>query len=603
MTRAGWRGVVVSPRTLAVLAFLLCVAIQFWLRRNALEHFAMQDPDDALRLVQVRDLLAGQNWFDVTQYRINPPQGGGMHWSRLVDLPLATGIVLLRPLLGQPTAELVVCAVWPPMLLGVLAALVFRTCRRLGDDWTGAVGVCVLGVTTMTVLQFAPLRIDHHGTQALLAFVALAAAIGQPTARNGAIAGLALALHANISIEALPYMLLFAGVFALPWLVRGAHWERVAAYLATLTLASALILLGTHGWKLVAGSYCDALSRPYLAGLAGAAVGALALHPWLGQRGLSGRIATLAGGALLGAGAFALSDPKCLGGPFEALPPLVQSLWYNNVKEGLPIWRAPAPVRAMSLVPSLVGLLATAVIWWRSAAGEDRRRWAVLLILASGAFFCSIILLRAMYVAHLFVLPGTTFAVVWLWRSSRRIRWTVPRILATVGVVALTPAPAVALAVSAINAIENKHSEPLPTPVSGVRCTDADRIASLQALPPSILFAPLDLGPDLLMNTRHSVVATGHHRNARAIDLVMKSFIADPTKAEPMVRSTGARYVVMCPGRAEIYNYRKMNPRGLAAVLAAGRPPAWLEAIPAPRGIALRVWRLRPAPAEPTPAA
>ena len=28
------------------------------------------DPDDALRLLQVRDLLAGQSWFDVHQYRI-----------------------------------------------------------------------------------------------------------------------------------------------------------------------------------------------------------------------------------------------------------------------------------------------------------------------------------------------------------------------------------------------------------------------------------------------------------------------------------------------------------------------------------------------------
>src|SRR4029079_4818561 len=45
--------------------------------------------DDAMRLVQVRDLLAGQGWYDLTQYRLSPPEGVVMHWSRLIDVPIA----------------------------------------------------------------------------------------------------------------------------------------------------------------------------------------------------------------------------------------------------------------------------------------------------------------------------------------------------------------------------------------------------------------------------------------------------------------------------------------------------------------------------------
>src|SRR3954452_14790108 len=41
------------------------------------------DTDDAMRLVQVRDLLAGQSWFDLTATRLDPP-GTLMHWSRVV---------------------------------------------------------------------------------------------------------------------------------------------------------------------------------------------------------------------------------------------------------------------------------------------------------------------------------------------------------------------------------------------------------------------------------------------------------------------------------------------------------------------------------------
>ena len=47
------------------------------------------DTDDAMRMVQVRDWLAGQGWYDLRALRLDPPAGTLMHWSRVVDLPLA----------------------------------------------------------------------------------------------------------------------------------------------------------------------------------------------------------------------------------------------------------------------------------------------------------------------------------------------------------------------------------------------------------------------------------------------------------------------------------------------------------------------------------
>ena len=56
--------------------------------------------DDAMRLVEVRDLIGGQGWFDLFQHRMDPPVGTSMHWSRLIDAPLAAMILLLKPLVG-----------------------------------------------------------------------------------------------------------------------------------------------------------------------------------------------------------------------------------------------------------------------------------------------------------------------------------------------------------------------------------------------------------------------------------------------------------------------------------------------------------------------
>ena len=65
-------------------------------------------PDDWARLLQVRAWLDGQAFWDVTQYRMNPPEGFSMHWSRLVDLPLAA-VTLLA---GERAALLLVPLLW-----------------------------------------------------------------------------------------------------------------------------------------------------------------------------------------------------------------------------------------------------------------------------------------------------------------------------------------------------------------------------------------------------------------------------------------------------------------------------------------------------------
>src|SRR3990167_2986593 len=59
------------------------------------------DGDDVMRLVQVRDLLNGQGWFDLVQPRLGPEGGTLMHWSRLVDLPIAAIAAPLQTFIGQ----------------------------------------------------------------------------------------------------------------------------------------------------------------------------------------------------------------------------------------------------------------------------------------------------------------------------------------------------------------------------------------------------------------------------------------------------------------------------------------------------------------------
>jgi len=57
------------------LALLGAIGLTFSHAQEVWRTGAFFDTDDAMRAVQVRDLLAGQSWFDMTSWRLDPPNG------------------------------------------------------------------------------------------------------------------------------------------------------------------------------------------------------------------------------------------------------------------------------------------------------------------------------------------------------------------------------------------------------------------------------------------------------------------------------------------------------------------------------------------------
>lgn len=55
----------------------------------------------------------------LTPHRMRPAEGAAMHWSRFVDAPIAALILALRTWFDAATAERIVVAFWPPLVLAV----------------------------------------------------------------------------------------------------------------------------------------------------------------------------------------------------------------------------------------------------------------------------------------------------------------------------------------------------------------------------------------------------------------------------------------------------------------------------------------------------
>ena len=131
------------------------------------------DTDDAVRLVTVRELMAGAPWFDTTLPRIGSPEALVSHWSRLIDLPLAILIGALSPIIGPDRAELATRIAWPALLFFALALVVAREARRRAGTVAAVFAIVLVATSAIALAQFRPGRVDHHNAQILCAVAGL----------------------------------------------------------------------------------------------------------------------------------------------------------------------------------------------------------------------------------------------------------------------------------------------------------------------------------------------------------------------------------------------------------------------------------------------
>lgn len=567
------------------LIWLASAVLLVFAGRSAIAGWQMGDPDDQLRLVQIRDWLAGQSWWDVTQYRMNPPDGGPMHWSRLVDVPIAAVIILLTPLIGQASAELAAAVAIPIFTYGVAMGLLAAIAARVGGRWAGVAAAVALFAILPATIQLAPMRIDHHGWQ-LVAFLAATYALleTERPRRAAIVIGLSCALWMEISIEGLPFAALFLGLLGLRWLQadvgRSVQFPLASAALAG---AASLFYLVTEG--LSEANFCDSLSPVHVAALSAAALIACLAHPLTknleGTVRLTARLA--AGGMAAGAALTALLwfAPQCAGDAFANLDPLVREYWYNRTPEGLPLWQHKPSAIVQELAGLITGCIGLFALWRMPTrlSAQDRIGLALLFL---GSLLVAITVARAaiypLCLAAVLVAP----LIVGLFERSNGASGVARRMALRIAAVALIMPGVVGTHLARALSAEAGPVNPAGLAKEAAfvalarQCQSADAIALLNHLPPAQLMAGLDASPGLLQFTHHKVVATGHHRNQLAMRDVIRGYTLAPDTMRQVLFERHVEYLVACEGSFELRIYAENAPDGFWAQIKAGRQFPWL---------------------------
>lgn len=554
------------------------------------------DSDDAMRAVQLRDLLAGQAWFDMTARRLDPPDGLFMHWSRVVDTPLAALDLLFGLFLVPEMAERATRLAFPFLCLALLFALAAFAARVFADRSARFAAVWLVFLSAPMFVQFTPGRIDHHAPQILLltatfGLVSLGLDAKRPWALAAAAAPLALSLA--ISLENLPFFIVALATPAILFLIEGkTAARRLLSFALGLLVFAPLTFAATVAPSRYGLSACDAYSAVHIRAVLVGALGFAALAAAAPRLDTFPR--RIVGLGLVGAaalGAFLASAPHCLGDPLVALDPLLRDLWLSHVTEAKPLkaFVSDPALLVSTAAPVLLGLVAAVALAWRER-GLARGRWAMLaaaILIGFTAALWQIRVFSSVTPLAMVALAGAAAAL------SARLAGVTPLLRwLTIGLLCLFVSPmGLALALQS-----EGEAAPRETVLRETRraCLAAGAFSGLAALPPARIVAPVDMGAHILAFTPHHVFAAPYHRDNRGNRLAVDAFLAEPAAAERLLRAAGAELLLWCDGGETGDALIERAPHGLAAALARGESVPFLEKIPLERS-PFHVFALRPA--------
>jgi len=543
---------------------------------------ALGDTDDAMRLAQLRDWLAGQGWYDLSQQRV--AGGYESHWSRLIDAGLAGTLWVFGWFFDAAMAERLMRVTWPLLWLVPTMAGVVAIAWRIGGREAALITLLLAVIGLPGFQQFRAGRIDHHNVQIALSMLAVAATVWSDRARWAALpAGVATGLAMAIGLECLPYLLICAAAFAVRYAVDAKSARAAREYgmaLAASSLIGLLIIAGPAHWGRAA---CDEIAINWVAltgiGGVGLALAAMVASPrlWVrcAQVGVIGTLAT----AL-----FVWIEPRCLHGPYAMMDPAVWPIWLAHVREMKPLVRliieSPSTGIGLATFP-LVGVVVSAAL-----ARSMRSDFGFLV--AAAALLASVATMLAS-------IKGASYAT---WLAMPLVAAFALHLFALLKLQSLVQRFAVGMfltpAVLSFGAITIANAAGLGTPESTNRseaesCFKNASYAPLAELPGGLVATDIDYGPFLLALTPHAVLSAPYHRLSAGIIVTNQIFSAPPDEARELLARHRVTYVMVCArpdvGRGETSS--------LGYQLHRGAAPAWLEPVPVTGSQAFSVYRLK----------
>ena len=569
--RTTLKNIFTPPYRLLPFAVFVFAVLCFILHPNgAVRSGYLADTDDYMRLNEVINWLQGQGWHDLSHPRLSPGTHTIVHWARLLDLPLALLMLPFIHVMGMQNAALLASFIVPPATLGLLLWLTALLATPfVGLDRANLATLLIL-FAPLTMMNFVPGRVDHHGYEVLVAGFGLFSLERMiEDDRHGILyailAAFVFACGLWIGTEALPWVILFVACFAViaAW-VGGAMLRRAAIFGGALTIATLVVLplaVAPSEYTSLALSWYS-LADVVFAGL----VACMFVGGWLASGIVQNkwlRLAVMAMFGIFAAILFCSIVPQTLQGPFADYDDFDSTVALASIGEAQPLIESlrfnphnfPQLGASLLSATQLALLPVIALIALGFAAYRLPQRRMILLV--HGAFLLAALILtlfwqlRIGWFLQFFTIAPLTYVLVLGWEKIA-IRYTGrPRFYAEIALfLALGFLPTVLIPALAHDAplLSDVVLFPAARPAPGCSLRDASQFLmepwAYGAATHTILSGANE-GPELLFRTRHSVIAANF--NVAGNEDVYNFFGArDDATAEAIVKRWHADMVLVC---------------------------------------------------------
>lgn len=546
-----------------------------------------EDYDSLVRMASVREFMAEKQWYDTVFSRVLPPEGLDLHWSRPLDALLAGFKYLASLFVGPVQSEILVMQFWPAFLFAVFIVIQGAIVRSRFGRKAANLSMLIAVVSLLPFeFYFLPGQVDHHNLQlVLMALISWAAISGAGKRKTGLLVGALMALSLSIGLETVGFIGVAGGFMLLRFILHGG-WEadRVGgAGLGVLAVAPMLFVLQTpvSDWGL---ARCDVLGGPVLGTVAVVGLCCFILSFTTRHQSRRGRVIWSI--VLITMGVIILMPvlSPCHGGPYNMVPPDIQSRVIGSVLENQPLSFFLQKETVQGLIMALPFLGALVLMFPTLARGPERDARLFLFLIVALGLLAGAFQARMMIWGYA-VLPAALGVVFWDFSRTSKVGlvWGLRLVLVLSAIF-----PHI-LGVLIARPWQHDTAAANVTTKEVTRCASQRALEPLNDLPPSVIFNPIETAGALLFYTRHSVTGASYHRSPRALELGVLPFLAqDDRPLREAVKETGAKYILLC--RDQTYG----GDTTIGTRLAGGETVGWLQELTLAENRALRIFAVRP---------
>lgn len=576
---------------LALIGTLLITALSF------VSPPGIPNSDDLLRLVTVRDLLAGQSWFDLTQYRLGLDQGTLMHWSRLVDAPIAAIVKMTvfltgNELLGEKIAQLI----WPMVTLFLALLAVNIACIRLKRPPMRGPATIVATAALLTIGVFGTGFLDHHNIQIALALWLMTCLIlGEKPVRYHRAAGVIAVMMLAIGMEVMPYVAVACAWVTVNFLFGRLNSGAASAFGTALATASLAVFFATVGPAHYFNVYFDAFSIYHVTLCV---VGGFGLAI-IAERAHSSGAKLFALGLLTIIIALILFYifPEFIINPLSKLDPRLRAFWLDGVIETRSIfdlWQSdPFALLGIFGLASFGFLAALHIAVFNK--GDIRQFAALSLVMLISAIAVTAWQQRGMLFAAPFAILPLSYVLTTLRARYHETRSHLALIgMVSFGILSLNIfwwLLGANLAHYFLNAPTLQEQAASASPRD--YCYGADVYDALSKEKTGVVLGATDIGANILLYTDHRALAGPYHRNMAGNLAMIDAMTASPLRAKSIVQRAGVTLIADCINSADSVDFIEARPIGLQAKLRQGAAPYWLEKIESTANDPLVLYRVK----------